>query len=95
MSDSSPDTPPANEWPLYVRVLAVLHVLSIPIGFIGFLVLSMRAGWIGANRQFGLEFWTVTLSAFGWMGLCARYRRWFENWGRKRWPDGKPTAREM
>ena len=59
------------------------------LGFIGFIVLSMRVGWIGAKRQFDLEFWTVTLSAFGWMGLCARYRRWFENFGRGRWPDGK------
>jgi hypothetical protein len=88
-TDDSSEESAAGDWPLYVRVLAVLHVLSIPIGFIGFIVLSLRAGWVGAHRQFGLEFWTVTLSAFGWMGLCARYRRWFENFGRQRWPDGK------
>lgn len=84
-----PTEPDRNPWPRYVRVLAVLHVLSIPIGFVGFLVLSARAGWIGAQRRFDLEFWTMVLSSFGWMGLCARYRRWFENFGRKRWPDGK------
>ena len=32
--DHSPDSEP-NPWPLYVRVLAVMHVLSIPIGVIG------------------------------------------------------------
>jgi hypothetical protein len=95
MSESNPDTPPPNPWPTYVRALAVLHVLSIPIGFIGFLVLSARAGYVGAKLgRFDLEFWTMVLSSFGWMGLCPRYRRWFENWGRKRWPDGKPTPRE-
>lgn len=87
---NEPDLPSEpNPWPLYVRVLAVLHVLSIPIGFIGFLALAARAGWIGARRQFDLEFCVTLLSAFGWMGTCARYRTWFENWGRKRWPDGK------
>ena len=33
-----------NPWPLYVRILAVLHVLSIPLGFIGFLALCLAAG---------------------------------------------------
>lgn len=88
------DDPPAssepNPWPLYVRVLAVMHVLSIPIGFIGWILLSFRAGWLGAQRQFDIQFWTAALAGFGWMGACARYRRWFENYGRRRWPDGKP-----
>ncbi|MFO1092857.1 MAG: hypothetical protein U0992_06005 [Planctomycetaceae bacterium] len=39
-----------NPWPLYVRVLAVLHVLSYPIALIAFAVLTIRAGWIGAKH---------------------------------------------
>ena len=79
-----------NPWPLYVRVLAVLHVLSYPIALIAFAVLTIRAGWIGAKHgRFDLEFWAMLLSGPCALAAGARYRRWFENWGRRRWPDGK------
>ncbi|MBL8848354.1 MAG: hypothetical protein JNG89_01665, partial [Planctomycetaceae bacterium] len=63
--DDSPADSQPNPWPLYVRVLAVMHVLSIPIGVIGWILLSLRAGWLGAERQFDIHFWTAALAGFG------------------------------
>jgi hypothetical protein len=90
MNDSESPAPP-NPWPLHVRVLAVLHVLSYPLGIIGFAVLTCRAGWLGARHgRWDLEFWSMALSGLCCLAAADRYRRWFENWGRRHYPDGTP-----
>lgn len=82
------DPPP--QFPLYVRVLAVAHVLSLAVGPIGFFVLA-GIGCFLYVRQGRVDENVLALLAMGVAcpGACALYRRWFVSWGRMNWPDGK------
>lgn len=85
-----PAQPDRNPWPRYLRVLAVLHVLSIPLGFVGFLALCLAAGVMFWQRgAWDLRVISAGIAALACPVFGASYRRWFENFGRKRWPDGK------
>lgn len=87
---TSQDTdPPPRSFPRYVRVLAVLHVLSLVIGPIGFFLLMAVAAYQYTRRGFDATVVQLAIMALACPGLCALYRRWFENWGRANWPDGK------
>lgn len=89
-SDRDPAQSDPNPWPLYVRVLAMLHVLSIPLGFLTFLGLCLAAGIVFWQRGgWDLRIVSMFAAALACPVLGASYRRWFESWGRKRWPDGK------
>lgn len=86
----APAEPDRNPWPRYVRVLAMLHVLSIPLGFLGFLgmcVAAVVAYW--QRGGFDLRVISILVAALMCPVLGAAYRTWFENFGRRRWPDGK------
>jgi hypothetical protein len=93
--DTSDELNDPPKFPLYVRVLAVAHVLSLAIGPIGFVVLGAIAV-IHWQRQRVVDQYVVVLLliAVNCPFLCAAYRRWFENWGRKNWPDGKPNEHD-
>jgi hypothetical protein len=88
MSDED-DPPP--QFPLYVRVLAVLYVLSPIFGFgglflfggIGLVLLQIR----GAIDETIVEFF---VAGVGCPVITSAFRRWFPAWGRKNWPEGKP-----
>lgn len=80
------------KFPLYVRVLAVAHVLSLVIGPVGFVMVGVMAGLFWRQRGFVDHNVVVLLIvAVNCPFLCAAYRHWFEKWGRKNWPDGKPN----
>lgn len=84
-----PPAPEPREWPWYVRVLAVLHALSPMLGFLGFLGLCLAGGVAyGQRGEFDVHVVSLFAAALACPLCGASYRRWFENWGRKRWPDG-------
>ena len=86
------ETDPQPQFPRYVRVMAVAHVLSIVVGPVAFVVLA-SIGVFRWSRQGFVDDTAAKLliAAVGCPLLCAAYRRWFEHWGRTNWPDGKPT----
>ena len=93
VEDVANDSPPT--FPLYVRILAVAHVLSLVVGPLVFFVLSGAAcfHWMW-RRQ--LDGWVVGLwlGGVGFVISCAAFRRWFERFGRRNWPDGIYRPRE-
>ena len=75
-------------FPRYVRVLAVAHVLSRPLGFIGFILLTALACYLWVKHRV-FDGWVLGLLAADLAcPLLSRYgfRRWFEGWGRRHWP---------
>ncbi len=99
--DSSPDTPALGDaepvwvpgYPWWVRMLAVLHVLSHVFGPVGFFVLMAVAGFLSVRRRGVHE----TVIGVGTLALAcpvfgAIYRGWFERFGRRHWPDSSATA---
>lgn len=90
MADERTDEP-VPRFPLYVRILAVLHVLSLVLGPAGFILFG-SVGCILWTRhravdELVLACWALAL---GSPAVCALYRKWFVQWGRANWPDGKP-----
>ena len=86
----TPDDDPQPQFPLYVRVLAVAHVLSLAIGPVGFIILAgiscflyVRHGKVDDNVL------ALLATGIACPAACALYRRWFVSWGRMNWPDGK------
>ncbi|MFO0918233.1 MAG: hypothetical protein U0872_07960 [Planctomycetaceae bacterium] len=82
------ESPP--QFPLYVRILAIAHVLSLVAGPLGLIVLGGFGCLLFVLRR-GVDDTILSLWALGIAcpGLGALYRRWFVNWGRRNWPDGK------
>lgn len=84
------DSPP--QFPLYVRVLAVAHVISLMIGPAGFVLFASIGGILWANhRVVDKSVLECLAAAITCPVTCAVFRLWFVNWGRRNWPDGKPT----
>jgi hypothetical protein len=80
-------------WPRYVRWLAVAYWLSRLVGPGGFIVMQcvvvlliLRDGprWEGPIGVASAAAWACLLG-------CAAFRRWFVNWGRRRWPENQPA----
>ena len=75
------------DFPLYVRILAVAHVLSLILGPVGCVVLGAiaRFRWL----RHGFDGWVLGLSlaGFGWLLFWIAFRWWFVRWGRKNWPE--------
>jgi hypothetical protein len=80
----------ANQFPRWVRVLAVLHGLSLMLGPLGFFLLMGMAGYVGYQRS-GMDSTSLILGlcALACPALGAGYRAWFEWYGRRRWPTGQ------
>jgi hypothetical protein len=78
---------------LYVRVLAVFHVLSYAVQWIGFLGLAGAAAILYARGQ-RLDALSLGLGLGGFLCviLCGAFRRWFVRWGRRNYPEGKPES---
>ena len=87
MTDEDDSQP---QFPFPVRALAVAHVLSLVVGPIGLIVLG-GIGCVLYARRREVDDGILMLWATGVAcpGACALYRRWFVNWGRRNWPDGK------
>lgn len=91
--NESPGVPAKQppDFPLYVRILAVAHVLSLILGPAGCVILGAIAcfRWV----RHGLDGWVIGLSlaGFGWLFFWIAFRWWFVRWGRKNWPE---TANE-
>jgi hypothetical protein len=75
------------DFPLYVRILAVAHVLSLILGPLG-CVMLVGIAWFMWVRH-GFDGWVVGLSlaGIGWLLFWIGFRRWFVWWGRKNWPE--------
>src|SRR5215475_1685339 len=76
------------EFPWWVRVLAVGHVLSRVAGPAGFVVLGGAAAWRWVKVH-EVDGWFLALGLAGLAcpALCAAFRGWFERWGRRNWPE--------
>lgn len=81
-----PSNTPVN-FPLYVRILAVFHVLSLILGPVGGVVLGGIAGF--RWTQHGMDAWVIGLLIAGpcWFMFCNIFRWWFVRWGRRHWPE--------
>lgn len=86
--DTDPDLPP-TPFPFYVRALAVIHVLSLIIGPVGFFVFIAIACYQQVRHGFDETVAELAVMAIACPAICALYRRWFEHWGRANWPDGR------
>jgi cytochrome bd-type quinol oxidase subunit 1 len=80
---------PGADFPRYVRLLAVVYVLSRIIGPLGFLILSLVAGFLWYQRDLSLDGLVLGLwlAALACPLLCAAFRWWFTRWGRRHWSD--------
>ncbi|MGQ0634211.1 MAG: hypothetical protein ACT4QC_06360 [Planctomycetaceae bacterium] len=81
---------PVYDYPWWVRVLAVAHVLSLIGGPAGFMLLISAAALrrLMLGRVDG-DVVTLAIAGAACPVLCAAYRSWFVRWGRSRWPDVK------
>lgn len=90
MTGNGDDRP---QFPLYVRVLAVIYVLSHVLGPAGFFLLAGFGCFLYARRgavdNQVIELWVAGAAC---PGAGALFRRWFRSWGRMNWPDGKPDS---
>ncbi|MFT3882915.1 MAG: hypothetical protein QM703_25075 [Gemmatales bacterium] len=77
--------PPA--FPLYVRILAVAHVLSLILGPVGCVILGAIARFLWLKRGFDSLVIGLSLAGIGWLLFWIGFRRWFVWWGRKNWPE--------
>lgn len=83
----------APKWPLYVRVLAVLHVLSYPIQIAAFLGFIGTAAFVySTGRAVNGTVIVLMINGFAMVALCSAFRTWFVAWGRRRYPEGKTKA---
>jgi hypothetical protein len=82
-----------SRWPLYVRALAIFHVLSYAVQWIAFLGAAGTAAILYA-RGHRLDGLVLGLGIGGIMCviLCSAFRRWFVRWGRRNYPEGKPES---
>ncbi len=87
MSANQDDEP---QFPLYVRILAVAHVLSLVVGPAGFVILAAWGFIHSVRHGYDQVFVECLIAAIACPVLCAAYRTWFCSWGRTNWPDGKP-----
>jgi hypothetical protein len=77
----------APQWPLYVRVFAVFHVLSYGVQWIGFLGLTGTAALLyGLRHRLDGVVLGLGLGGVICVILCSAFRRWFVRWGRKNYP---------
>ncbi len=74
-------------WPWYVRGLAVAYVLSLMAGPVGFVVMAAVSVFRIARHGLGGGAALTLAVAVACPLLCAAFRAWFRNWGRRRWPD--------
>jgi amino acid transporter len=86
---STPDSerPGERKYPLFVRVLAVVYVLTLGVQIIGFLILAgIGAVLFGMRRQ--VDGWVAgfALAGIACFVLCAAYRWWYPYWWEKRYP---------
>jgi hypothetical protein len=89
--DRAPDGGQPPRWPLYVRVLAVSHVLSYalqPVAFIGLTGTAFLLYCLGRPLD-GLVL-GLGVGGIACVLLCSAFRRWFVAWGRRNYPEGKP-----
>ncbi len=93
---SSEDAPsqtlePAVRFPLWVRGLAMVFVLSRFVGMAGFVLLGTLAWWRYFKQQ-ALDIGVLVLAgAAVACPLCiALFQWWFVRMGRRRWPGGHP-----
>ena len=78
------EPPPFPRW---VRWLAMLHVLSLFLGPLGFFVLIIIASILGMRRgPYDATVLMLGASALACPALAALYRSLFERWARARWP---------
>jgi len=76
-----------RDFPRYVRILAVLHVLSYAIGPVGFVVLMVSAGILWQMRGMNDPVVWLVIAGISCPMLCALFRWWFVRWGRKHYPE--------
>src|SRR5947209_8703855 len=79
-------------WPWYVRCLAVMSVVSILAGPVGFFVLGGVGAFLTARRGPGLDAGIAFAAALACPLGCAMFRWWFRRWGQRRWPQPEPVA---
>lgn len=79
------------DYPWWVRVLAVAHVISRVFGPLGYIFLTGMAAfrWVQV-RQFDEKVVELGVAGLACPVLCAAFRRRFEIYGRSRWPEGTP-----
>ncbi|HQR06389.1 MAG TPA: hypothetical protein PLN21_06180 [Gemmatales bacterium] len=84
-----PQTTPKQrlDFPLYVRILAVAHVLSLILGPVGCVILGAIARFLWLRRGLDSLVIGLSLAGFGWLFFWVAFRWWFVRWGRKNWPE--------
>jgi hypothetical protein len=83
-----PTSKSTNDFPFYVRALAVAHVLLRIIGPLGFWVLLIVSGcvWWLRGKQVDATVIGLMAAALACPLLCAVFRACVTAWGRKYWP---------
>lgn len=70
----------------------MIWVLSQWLGPLGFVVLSSIASLLYVmGRGVNTLVIAFAVAALAWPALCAAYRWWFVQWGRRNWPHGRPS----
>ena len=92
VNESQTELPPATpnqppDFPLYVRILAVAHVLSLILGPVGCVILGGIARILWVKRGFDGLVIGLSLGGIGWLLFWVAFRWWFVRWGRKNWPE--------
>ena len=77
----------APQWPVYVRVFAVFHVLSYAVQWVGFVGLTGTAAVLyGLRHRLDGVVLGLGLAGAICVILCSAFRRWFVRWGRRNYP---------
>ena len=98
-SDSTPLETPDGEWvagyPWWVRVLAVLHVLSRVLAPALFFILAVAAGVMVMRRgQVDGTVMLIACLALVCPAVGMIFRRWFERWGQRHYPQPPSDPQE-
>jgi hypothetical protein len=87
----SASDPPTPAWPLHVRVLAVSYVLSYAVQWLAFIGFTGTAAvlYVLKRRLYGLPL-GLGVGGIICFILCGAFRRWFVQWGKRKYPTGTP-----
>jgi hypothetical protein len=96
LADEEPggDAAAAPCLPRYVRILAIVYVLSRIVGPLGFFLITGVGHFLWVRQEMQIDGWVLGFWIGGavWLLAGVVFRWWFPRWGRKHWPETESVS---